>query len=142
MPSKLNLMILIMNKCKHDIALGNQFLVFKGFCVHDSSQRISEYVGVVTVVVSPLQFLDVAIHMLDAHLVERTHERTLEQTPDAFDTVCVNITHNPFIFRMPNSLMARVVVSDSDIRPHFIRIDGFCFILHGSMNEIMEEFRA
>ena len=110
------------------------------FSVHNLSQRIAEDVGIVAVVISPLQFLNVAIHVLDAHLVECAHERTLEQAPDALDAVCVNVANNPFIFGMPHSLMACVVVADSDIRPHLIRINGLCFVFHSSMDEVMERF--
>jgi len=108
------------------------------FSIHNASQSITKDMGIVAIIVSPFEFFNVAIHMLDAHFMERTHERTLEQAPDALDTVCVNITDNPLILRMPHSLMARIVISDSDIRPHFICIYGLCFVFHSSMDEIME----
>ena len=93
--------------------------------------------GIVAVVVTPLQFFDIAIHMLDAHFMERAYERTLKQAPDTLNAVRMNIAHNPFIFGMPHSLMACVVIGDTDIRPHFIRIDGFCLILYCFMDKVV-----
>lgn len=56
--------------------LRHQLPISKMLSVHDPSQRIAENVGIVAVVESPFEFLDVAIHVLDAHLVEYVHRET------------------------------------------------------------------
>ena len=61
--------------------------------VHDASQRVAEDVGIVPVVEPPLQLFQVAVHMLDAHLVEGSDDGTLEEAPHAFDTV--GVLHRP-----------------------------------------------
>ena len=49
---------------------------------HDAPERVTEDVGVVAVVEPALQFLQIAVHVLDAHLVERSDDAALEQAPD------------------------------------------------------------
>ncbi len=132
---KLKVLSLHLNKMNF---LRHQLPISKMLSVHDPSQRIAENVGIVAVVESPFEFLDVAIHVLDAHLVEYVHERPLEQAPYAFYAVCVNISHNPFFLGMSHSLMARIMVGYADIRPQFIRVYSLGFVFHGTLDEVME----
>ena len=119
-------------------SLSHQLPVSKMLGSHNSSQRIPENMGVIAVVVSPFQFLKIFVHMLDAHFVKRAHKRTLEQAPDAFYAVRMNVSHNPFFFGMPHGFMARVVICNADIRAQFIGIYGFCLVFHVALDEIME----
>ena len=116
----------------------HQFAVFERFRAHDPRQCIPENMRVIAVVVSPFQFLEIFVHVLDAHLVERAHERTLEEAPDAFDAVCMNVSHDPFILGMSHGFMARIMVGDADIRPQFIRVNGFGFVFYVALDKIME----
>ncbi len=44
--------------------------------------------------------------MLDAHLVEKADDGTLEQAPHVFGAVCVNVSHYPFFLGVVHRLMA------------------------------------
>src|SRR6266481_8158018 len=63
--------------------------------------------------------------MLNAYLMIGTNDRTLEQTPNALDTVSVNVANNPFVLRVINPLMFRVGVLNSPISRHFVCVDRF-----------------
>src|SRR5438094_10421565 len=63
--------------------------------------------------------------MFDTHLMIRTDDRTLQEAPDAFDAVSVNITYNPFILRVINPFMLCVGIVNSPIRWHFVRVNRF-----------------
>ena len=95
--------------------LGHQLAVSERVGVHDAGQGVAEDVGVVAVVVAPLQFFQVAVHVLGADLVERSDDRALEEAPDAFNAVGVDVAQDPFLFGVPDGLMAGVVVSDSEV---------------------------
>ena len=86
------------------------------FSADDAPERVGEDVVVVAVGVSPLKFFEVAVHVLLAYLVERADDRTLEQRPDAFVAVRVNIpAYRPFLDRVVGALMPRIVVCDPDV---------------------------
>ena len=67
--------------------------------------------------------------MLNANLVERADDRALEETPNAFDTVGVNVTNYPFKVSMADAFVSRVVVSDAEIGTQFVGIERFGFVL-------------
>ena len=115
-----------------------QLPVFEGFRAHDPREGVVEDVVVLSIVVSPFQFVDVAIHVLDAHLVERAGERTLEQRPHALDAVRVNVAHDPFLFGVVHGFMAGVAVLDADIRPQLISVYGLGIVLHVAPDEVVE----
>ena len=118
--------------------LRSQFLVSDVSCVHDTLEHIHEDMGIISIVISPFKFFYVAIHVFDAHLVKCTSNRTLKQAPYAFNTVCVNITDNPFFFRMIDGFVACNMVCDADVRLQFIRVDSFGLILNGSFDKVMQ----
>ena len=118
--------------------LRDQCIVGECVRVHDAPEGVAEDVRVVPVVESPLELLEVAVHVLGAHLVERADDRPLEQAPDAFYAVRVNVSGDPLFLGMSNSLMARVVVRDSHVRPKLIGVDRFGRILHCPLDEAME----
>ena len=97
-----------------------------------------EDLRIVPIVESPLQFLQVSVQMFDADLVERTDDGPLEQAPNALNAVCVNITDNPLLGRVPDSFMAGVLIPNPDIGLQFVCVNRLSFILNGSMDEIME----
>ena len=74
----------------------------------------------------------VAVHMLDAHFVEGADERALEEAPHAFDAVCVDIPYDPLLGGVVDGLVARVVVSDTDVGPEVVGVDRFSLIPHGA----------
>ncbi len=79
------------------LILSHQLPIGEIFSCHDPAKGINEDVGVVTVIVSPLQFFQVTIQVLRAHLVEGFDNGALEQAPDPFDRVGVNVTDNPLL---------------------------------------------
>ena len=93
---------------------------------------------VAPVVVSPLQFFEVTIQMLDTHLVERAHQRPLEQAPDAFNAVGVHVAHNPLLHGVIDRLMPGIVVADPEIGLEFVGVDGFGFVFNGAVDEGIE----
>ena len=106
--------------------------------IDDALERVDENIGIVAVVESPLELLKIAIHVLDAHLVECPREGTLEQAPHALHAVRVNVAHDPHFLGMVHRFMARIAVLDSDIGLQLIRVDGLGFILYGAADEIVE----
>ena len=118
--------------------LRNEFPKFEGFGVHDTAQRVAEDVRVTSVIVTPLQFFEVTIQMLDAHLVERAHQGPLEEAPDAFNAVGVYVTDNPFLDGVVDGLVPRVVVGNAEVGLEFVRVGGFGFVLDGAVDEAME----
>src|SRR6266498_2486632 len=76
--------------------------------------------------------------MFDTYLMIRTDDRTLEQTPDAFDAVGVNVADNPFFGRMINPTMLRVGIFNSPISWHFVRVDRFRFRRSVVVNELVK----
>ena len=120
--------------------LRSQLLISDVLRVHNTLECVYENMGIVSVVITPFKFFYVAVHVFDAHLVKRISDRTLKQAPYAFNVVCVNITHNPFLFKVTDSFVASIVVGNSYVRLQFIRVDSLSLIFHGSFYEIMQGF--
>ena len=103
--------------------------------VDDSFHGIAEDMRIIAVVVTPFQFFEITIQMLDAHLVEGSDDRTLEQRPNALDAIGVDIAHHPFLGRVAHSFMARVVIRNPEVRLQLIGVNGLSLILDRSMDE-------
>ena len=114
--------------------LGYQFSILKRLGVHDALEHVVENVVVLVVIVSPLKLIEIATHVLDAHLVERPGEGTLEQRPDALYAVRMDIANNPFFLGVDHRFMARVMVGNPDIGFELVRINGLCLVLHGVLD--------
>ena len=76
--------------------------------------------------------------MLDAHPMIRTDNRTLEQTPNAFNSVGVNIANNLFLLRVINPLVLRVGIFNSPTSWHLISINRFGIRCRGIMDELVQ----
>src|SRR5437773_11540149 len=63
--------------------------------------------------------------MLDAHLMIRADNGSLQKAPNALDTVSMNVADNPFLLRVINPLVLRVGILNSPIRGHFVSVDRF-----------------
>ena len=63
------------------LAAIDQFAVAQGIGGEDALHRVPEHLRVVAVVEAPLHLIEVAVEVLGAHLVERSHDRALEQRP-------------------------------------------------------------
>ena len=120
----------------------NQFLVGERPGVDDSLEGVLKYVKVIPVVESPLQFFEVAVEMLDAHLVKGADDGSLEQAPHALNAVGVNIADDPLFGRMAHSPMHGVFVRDAEVRPQFIGVNGLSLILNRALDESMEGMAA
>ena len=94
--------------------LGYQSLI-QVLSVDDAPERVNEDVVVAPVVVSPFELFEVAVEMLRADLMEAADDAPLEQAPDTFDGVGVDIAHDPFVDAVVDCLMPGVVVSDADL---------------------------
>lgn len=104
----------------------------------DAPERVREDVRVVAVAVPPLQFLQVTVKVLLAHLVERADDAALEQAPHPFDGVRVHVADNPLLRPVVHRLMAGVVVRDAEVGREFVRVDGLSLILDRLADELME----
>src|SRR5205823_8543960 len=102
-----------------------QFRIWKLRRINQFRESVPENVFVLPIVEAVLQFVQVGVEMLDTHLMIRTDDRTLQEAPDAFDAVSVNITYNPFILRVINPFMLCVGIVNSPIRWHFVRVNRF-----------------
>ena len=100
-----------------------RFFVGKGSGGDDPFHGVVEDHGVVAVVEAPLQFLEVAVHMLDAHLVEGPDDRTLEQRPHALNAVGVDIADYPPLVGMADRLVAGIVVGNAEVGFQLIGVD-------------------
>ena len=118
--------------------LSNQFPVGEASGVYDSAQSIAEDMWVVTVVESPFQLFQIAVQMLDAHLVEGSDDGTLEKAPHPFYAISVNVANNPLLGRMAHSPVYGVFVLDPKVRPKFVGVNRLSFIPDCSIDEIMQ----
>lgn len=90
---------------KERLPARDEFLVLQRVRVHDAPERVPEDVLVLPVVVPTLQLLEVTVHVLHAHLVERADDGSLEQAPDALDRVGVDIAHDPLLGAVIHALV-------------------------------------
>src|SRR5258708_16248425 len=72
--------------------------------------RRSENVRVHPVVVAELEFIDVEREIFPADLMERSHDAALNQRPEAFDGVGVNVSVHIFAFAVVHHAMREVLV--------------------------------
>ena len=117
---------------------GDQIVESELARVQYPGQSVREDVGVVPVVETPFQLLQVAVQMLRAHLVESSDYGTLEQAPDALDSVGMNVSNNPLLGGVIYHLVARVLISNPQVGLQFIGVDGFGFIFDGAVDEVMQ----
>lgn len=73
--------------------------------------------------------------MLHADLVERANDGTLEQAPDVFDAVRMNVTDNPLVRRVVNGFVARVLVSDAHVSAPLIGVERFGIVASNRLHE-------
>ena len=76
--------------------------------------------------------------MLDAHAMERSDNRPLEQAPHALDAVGVDLSDNPLLRGVAHGPVYGVVISNPHVRLQFIGVNGLSLILDGSIDEIVE----
>ena len=120
--------------------LSYQLLIRHVWSADDALKRVIEDVRVLPVVETPLQFFEVAVHVLAAHLVEGADDRALEQAPHAFDAVSVHVTYGPLLNRMIDRLVRRVVIFDSEIGLKLVGVNGLGLVLDGAPDEVMQGF--
>ena len=90
---------------------GNQLPVGEVLGSYELPHRIVEQVRVVPIVETMLQFIQVSVQMLCRHLVVGTDDRPLQEAPDALDGVRMNLAIHPFVQRMIDGLVNRVLVA-------------------------------
>ena len=105
---------------------------------HNTLESIQEDMGIVPVVEPPFQFLQITIHVLDAHLVERAHYGTLEQAQYAFNGVSVDIAYHPLLVCVSDRLVMCIVIFNAQLGLQLIRVISFRIILDRSSNESMQ----
>ena len=67
-----------------------------------------------------------------------TDDRALQQAPDAFYAVRVDIADHPLLHGMSDRFVACVVVSDPKIGFEFVGVDRFRLVLHGAADEVVQ----
>ena len=85
--------------------------------------RVPEQVRTLSPVEPPLKFIEVTIKMLRGNLMIGTHDRPLEQAPNAFNGVRVNVAAHPFLLMVVDRFVLGVVVSDAAIGGPFVGHD-------------------
>ena len=117
--------------------LVDEFSVSHRVCLDDTRQGVAEDVVVVSVVEAPLQFFEVAVHVLLAHLVERADDRALEQRPHALGAVQWT---SPTTQTLAEWLTVRCCVPSSSIpRCDFSSsVDRFGIVSHVAPDELMQ----
>jgi len=87
-----------------------------------------------------LKLIQISVQMLDTHLMIGTYDGTLEQAPDTFNAVGVNVSNNPFLNRVSNDAMLSVGVFDSPVGREFVSVDRFCIGRGIVLNELMKRW--
>ena len=118
--------------------LGHQLSIGQDFGVQNAAQCVGEDIRVIPVVESPFQFFEVAVHMLETHIVKCSYYRTLEQAPDPLDPVSVNVSDNPFLGGVADGLMPSVGIPDPDIGLQLIGVDSFGTVCDRAPDEVMQ----
>ena len=77
------------------------------------------------VIETVFQFVKVGVQMLHADTVVGADDRTLQEAPDALDSVRVNVAAHPFLNRVIYALVAGVFVRNSDIGGKLVGVDRF-----------------
>ena len=80
--------------------------------------------------------------MLLRDLVEGSNDAALEQAPDAFDAVRVNVTDNPFLGGVVDGLVAGVGVGNAEIGSKLVGVDGLGLVADCAGNEVVERALA
>ena len=117
---------------------GHQFLVGQFLGLDDPSRGVMEDAGVIPVVESPLQFFEVAVHMLETHLVKRSDYGSLEQASDSLDPVGVNVPDHPLFGGVADGLMPSISVPDPDIGLQLVGVDGLGLVCDCAPDEVMQ----
>ena len=100
------------NSCN---SLGRQSLIRESVRPKQPHHCVSKQVWILPAVESPLKFIEVTIQMLRGDLMIGAHNRPLEQAPNAFHGIGVNIATDPFFFVVIDRLVLRVVIRDAAI---------------------------
>ena len=103
----------------------NQILIWQLCSIHQLGERIPENVFVLPIVKPMLQFIQIGVQMLNAHLMIRTDDGALEQAPDALNAVSVNVADNPFLGRVVNPMVLRVGILNAPIGRKLVGVDRF-----------------
>lgn len=105
--------------------LFHQFLVGEVVGSNEFTQRIPEKVWIVSVIEPPLKLVEVSVKMFCADFVVSTHNGTLQEAPNVFDGVSMDIISNPFLFPVSDGLMPCVMVCYSPVGWPVVGVDGF-----------------
>jgi hypothetical protein len=73
-----------------------------------------------------LQFVQIGVQMLDAHLVIGTDDGAFKQAPNALNAIGVNVAYNPLLGGVINPTMLSVLILNSPICGHFVCVDRLC----------------
>ena len=106
--------------------------------VNDTAKSVNEDMVVVAVGKPPLQLFQVSSQVLVADLVEGSDDAPLEKAPHALYGVGMNISNGPLFDAMIDGFMTGVAVFNPQVSRQFVRVDSFCFILYGAIDEAVE----
>src|ERR1700726_4977596 len=98
-----------------------------------SAYRRSEDIGVLPIVIEALKLRNIQRHVLFADLVERTHDTTLDNRPEALNRVRVYRADNVLVRGMADSLV--IIIGQVPVSGMFIGAKQADFIGHGFPNE-------
>ena len=106
--------------------------------VNNTTKGVDENMVVVPIAEAPFQFIQVPVKVLGTDLVECSDDASLEQGPDAFDAIGMNVTHSPFLSRVVNSFVSGVLGCNAQVRSKFVCVNGFRFVFDCPSNEVMQ----
>ena len=78
--------------------------------------------------------------MFHADLVVGADDGALEEAPHAFDAVGVHVADDPFLCRMVDGLMARVMVREPQVTAQLVGVEGFGLVFGDGLHEGMKGF--
>jgi hypothetical protein len=105
------------------LLLRSEFAIRKRVAFDQRQDRVAEEIWVRPVVPAERGFVQVRGQVLDAELVVRADHAAVEEAPNALHGVRVNLTVDPFVARVVDPLMPRVLVTDAAIRTVRVGVD-------------------
>ncbi len=106
-------------------------------CTLAPTDRRSEDVRVLPVVVTELEFRDIQRHVFGAHLVERAHHAALEDRPEAFDCLSVDRADDVLALGVVNGRV-RIFLIEPPVTFPLIGAEQTYFVRDGLADEFTE----
>src|SRR5207253_5630472 len=100
--------------------------------------RVTEQEWILPVVVPPYQFIQIGVEMLLADLMIGADDRAFQKAPHALNGVGMHLPPYPFLLRVIDGQVLRVLVSDAFVCLPLVGDDLPCFVVGKLVDEAMQ----